>query len=132
MERGKSALRRILTTNLRQEALSYGLILPRDDGEQEMRVWCPGCGRHRLVGRFHPDEGELYLRCPGCSRPDAQYMGARMGDLLRGLRAHKPALSRCLNVIDERFHRRLVDGATPCPWCGDPLPMQSRAYVRYA
>jgi len=127
VERGKSALRRILATDLRQEALSYGLVLPRDDGEQETRVWCPGCGRHRLVGRFHPDEGELYLRCPGCSRPGAQYMGARMGDLLQGLRTHKPALSRCLNVIDERFHRRLVDGATPCPECGDLLPIRTGA-----
>ncbi len=127
VERGKSALRRILAIDLRQEALSYGLILPRDDGEQETRVWCPGCGRHRLVGRFRPEEGELYLRCPGCSRPGAQYMGARMGDLLQGLRTHKPALSRCLNVIDERFHRRLVDGATPCPECGDLLPIRTGA-----
>jgi len=127
VERGKLALRRILATDLRQEALSYGLILPRDDGEQETRVWCPGCGRHRLVGRFRPEEGELYLRCPGCSRPGTQYMGARMGDLLQGLRTHKPALSRCLNVIDERFHQRLVDGATPCPGCGDLLPIRRGA-----
>ena len=52
VERGKLALKRVLTTDLRAEALSFGLIASGAESWQETRNWCPGCGRHRLEGRF--------------------------------------------------------------------------------
>ncbi len=87
-------------------------------------MWCPGCGKRKLVGRFRPDEGELYLRCPGCSLPGTQYIGAQWGKGLRDLQAYKPAVSRVLGSIHDRFHVRSADGATPCPNCGDWLPIR--------
>ncbi len=125
VERGKLALRHILGAELRQDALPYGLIDPRGDGWRETRMWCPGCGRRKLVGRFRPDEGELYLRCPACSPPGTQYIGAHnWGDGFKDLRAHKPAVSRVLRSIHDRFHLRSANGAIPCPTCGDWLPIR--------
>lgn len=54
LHRGKLALRRLLTTELSDEAVTYGLIQPRDVGWQTTRIWCPGCGKHRLEGMLQP------------------------------------------------------------------------------
>jgi RNA polymerase sigma factor (sigma-70 family) len=125
VERGKLALKRVLTTDLRAEALSFGLIAPGAESWQETRIWCPGCGRHRLEGRFRPDEGELYTRCPGCSLPDTYNIAARMGDrFFKGIRTYKPAVSRVLGAIHAMYHVDPVDGAAICPGCREWLPIR--------
>ena len=65
LRRGKLALRRILTTDLRDEAVSQGLIAPDDAGWQQTRLWCADCGERRLLGRFG-EAGDLQLDCPSC------------------------------------------------------------------
>src|SRR4051794_3709983 len=41
LHRGRLALRRVLSTDLRPAAAGYGLGAPADDGWQETRIWCP-------------------------------------------------------------------------------------------
>lgn len=118
VERGKLALRRLLTTELRDEALAYGLISPETEGWQPTRIWCPGCGKQRLEGRLRPEAGELDLRCPACSPVSHFYYIRSQGKTLKGLRAYKPATSRVLEVIHDRYRVHSVDGATRCPGCG--------------
>jgi Sigma-70, region 4 len=65
LQRGKLALRRVLTTDLRDEAVAYGLIASSDAGWQETRIWCADCGERRLLGRFG-EAGDLHLDCPSC------------------------------------------------------------------
>lgn len=124
VERGKLALRRLLTTDLRREALSSGLILPRAENWQQTRIWCPSCGRCKLEGRFRPDEGELYMRCPGCSLPDTHEIAAHLGDGFRDLRTFKPAVSRVLGVIHYLYHVLPVNGAVLCPGCREWRPIR--------
>lgn len=124
VERGKLALQRIFTTELRDEARAYGLISPRTEDWQQTRIWCPGCGKHHLEGRFRPEEGELYLRCPGCSPRWWNYLGARLGDRLKGTRTYKPAISRALAFIHEVYRVRPVDGVVLCPGCQEWLPIR--------
>jgi RNA polymerase sigma factor (sigma-70 family) len=125
VERGKLALKRLLTTELRQEALSLGLIAPGAESWQETRIWCPGCGRHRLEGRFRPDEGELYMRCPGCSLSDTYYIAARMGDrFFKDIRTYRPAVTRLLGFIHDLFRLRPIKGAVLCPNCQEWLPIR--------
>src|SRR5690348_11793907 len=50
LHRGKLTLRRILATDLRADAASYGLVSPDGDTWQPTRIWCPDCGTHRLLG----------------------------------------------------------------------------------
>jgi RNA polymerase sigma factor (sigma-70 family) len=49
LHRGKLALRRVLTTDLRDDAVAYGLIASSDAGWQETRIWCASCGERRLI-----------------------------------------------------------------------------------
>lgn len=113
----------MLATTLRPEALAYGLVEEPASIWEETRLWCPGCGRRTLEGRFRPG-GELLLRCPACSLPHEHYIDAHMGDGLAGLRTYKPALSRVLASIHEMFHVLPIDGAGLCRRCGDRLPIR--------
>lgn len=125
VERGKAAFRRVLSTDLHAEAAAYGLVAAPEDTWQETRIWCPGCGRQKLAGQFHPDAGELRLHCFGCSpHPLGHYINAQWGDGLRDLRTYKPAVSRVLTNIHELYRVLPVDGVVRCPSCGDPVPIR--------
>jgi RNA polymerase sigma-70 factor (ECF subfamily) len=73
LSRGKVLLRRLLASELRDEAAGYALV--GDDGWRETRVWCSSCGLRTLVIRREP--GATVLRCPGCS-PAASRPGSRL------------------------------------------------------
>ncbi len=126
LHRGKLALRRILTTELRDEAAAYGLIAASDTGWEQTRIWCPACGRRRLMGRFDRDspDGRFRLHCPDC-HPDPAFAvsNTHVGDghfrnLLGDVRAYKPALSRLLTWVHGYYARGLEDGAVGCAICG--------------
>jgi RNA polymerase sigma-70 factor (ECF subfamily) len=123
LHRGKLALRRLLTTELSDEAVSYGLIQPKDAGWQTTRIWCPGCGKHKLEGWLRSREGKLYMRCPQCSSHSGHFIHSRLGNGLQDIQTYRPAVSRVLRIIDEMFRARAKDGAAPCPACGDWLPI---------
>lgn len=124
VERGKLALRRLLTGELREEARAYGLASLSDEGWQSTRFWCPGCGKHRLEGRLCSERGELDLRCPACSSlTDFLYYIHSQGKMLRGMRTFKPATSRVLETIHERYRIHSADGSTSCPGCGRWTPI---------
>jgi RNA polymerase sigma factor (sigma-70 family) len=125
VERGKLALKRLLTTELRAEALLLGVISPAAESWQQTRIWCPSCGRHRLEGRFRPAEGELYMHCPECSRPDRHYIETHRGDrFFTGVRTYRPAVSRVLCAIHEVYRLRPADGVALCPSCRQWLPIR--------
>ena len=125
VERGKAMLQRVLTTSLRSDALASGLLAPDTQGWQQTRVWCPGCGRHRLHGRFRPAEGELLLRCPGCTPPGHNhYVNSHLGDGFAGLRTIKPALSRVQRIVHGLYHIQPADGAMRYCTCGTWVPIR--------
>ncbi|HKB48260.1 MAG TPA: RNA polymerase sigma factor, partial [Ktedonobacterales bacterium] len=66
LQRGRLALRRLLTTELRDELAVYSPRAGSDAGWEETRLWCTVCGRRRLLGRYDVRGGELWLRCPDC------------------------------------------------------------------
>ncbi len=101
LQRGKLALRKVFTTELADEAVANGLVVSGEAGWQGTRIWCPGCGKHRLEGWLRPGEGKLYMRCPGCSRSDAHFIHSDLGEGLRNVKSYKPAVSRVLKVIHE-------------------------------
>ncbi len=47
LHRGRLALRRVLTTELAEEAVAYGLGIRDGVGWQDLRLWCPTCGQRR-------------------------------------------------------------------------------------
>ena len=122
LHRGRLALRRVLSSDLREEAAAYGLSAPQDDGWQETRIWCSYCGRCRLMGRYDAERGHLVLRCPGCPSPtDFPYLDhVDHNGLLAGVKTLKPALNRVMDWANTYYRRGLAEGAVRCARCGRP------------
>jgi RNA polymerase sigma-70 factor (ECF subfamily) len=119
LHRGKVALRRVLATELRDEAASYGLTPAEDDGWRETRIWCPVCGARRFVGRLTPETDTFALRCPQCYPRDRVDFARWSGrGLFRGLSSHRAALSRLSRSAHEFYGRSLSDGKAVCVRCG--------------
>lgn len=72
LHRGKRALRQLLDTELRAEAMAYGLVRSETEGWREISVWCPFCGDRRLLVRWVA--AELWTRCPNCCPGREDYM----------------------------------------------------------
>lgn len=145
LHRGRLALRHALATDLRAEAVALGIALPgtaSDDsdatdnagepGWRETRIWCPFCGRRRLVARLMPAAGEYSYQCPGrcvpSGHPDVPG-GIVVGmacdtTVAAGLSSAKSILSRLLADNDARYRRGLAQGEATCLDCGQPVPIR--------
>jgi RNA polymerase sigma factor (sigma-70 family) len=121
LHRGKLVLRRTLTTDLRAEASSYGLVSPGDDVWRQTRIWCPNCGERALMGRLAPETDHFALRCPTCSgQGHADLASWQEHRLFQGLSSHRVALSRLSKSAHTFYRRGLHEGTTPCARCGRP------------
>ncbi len=138
VERGKLALRRVLTTDLAGEAAAYGLVAT-GSGWQETRIWCPRCGRRRLLGRFDRTDGHFGLCCPGCSTGHSDTLfDTHVTGMLGDLKTYRPALSRLMEWAYVYYRGALAGGATPCIQCGRPaapvmgMPQEESSAIRDA
>ena len=119
LHRGKLALRRAITTDLRLEAASYGLVLPSGSGWHETRIWCPDCGLHRFAGRLDADTGTLALRCPRCyEQSHVSFAQWHETALFKGLKSYRVALSRLSAKGSSYYHEGLRTGTAACARCG--------------
>ena len=123
LHRGKVALHRALE----RERAAAG-----DDGAvagpawRETRVWCPLCGRHRLLGYLGETGDDLLTRCPGCCPGrDDLLTSAHLAGVFAGVTGHKPALSRLLRWLHDRYVPHLARGVMPCVTCGRPVALST-------
>lgn len=124
LHRGRLALQRILSTELRDEAAAFGLALPEDTGWHETRIWCPFCGRHRLRSRIDPATGEYAFHCAGTCEVGRVVGSARNAALLEELTSAKSIVTRHCLYLDGEYRRAIVRGAAVCPNCGREWPVQ--------
>lgn len=124
IRRGRLALRRLLTTELANEAVACGVVAPDQAGWQATRLWSPNCGRGKLEGWLRADEGKVYLRCPTCSDAHGHLIHSHLGDRLKDVRCFRPAVGRVLQFIHELYRVLPVDGAVACGGCGSRLPIR--------
>jgi RNA polymerase sigma factor (sigma-70 family) len=122
LQRGKLALRRVLATDLAQEAAAYGLVDEDTQGWRETRIWCSSCGQRRYMGAFNQRTGDLVLRCPACSHSGFNLGQAARGEPLHGGKGHKSALFRHIARAEGYFRQALTHGMVPCWRCGRPVP----------
>lgn len=131
LHRGRLALRRVLTTHLREEAVAHGLIAPNENNEnedpwQETRIWCPRCGERRLMGRFVTEAGEVphfTTRCPGCQHFVGRdfttgHHALEAGRVLSGVKGFKPALSRVHAWWNQHYQAAVTRRQVSCGRCG--------------
>ena len=123
LQRGKLALRRVLLSDSRASA-GYVVHPPDDTLWQDTRIWCPLCGRRRLIGQLRPIPGDFELRCPACypiTGPVAESHArgaAWFGRHFGGVRGLKPALNRALRWGGEYYRSALDARAAVCIACG--------------
>ncbi len=137
LRRGKLALRRVLTTELHEEAIAYGLVAPTNDAWEETRIWCPLCGGRRLLGRLRPNAGEFALTCPDCAPlygvRNAHPLGsAWFRRVFGGVVGYRPALTRLMHWVDAHYRPALVGGTLACAGCGQPIPLRHQPPPEYA
>jgi RNA polymerase sigma factor (sigma-70 family) len=127
LHRARLQLREVLSTQLRAEAESFGLITDEAEieGWRETRLWCFVCGQRKMRGRFEsrPDAGiRFYMRCPDCfERHSAYFMNTRInGPEIP--RAFGPAFKRTAREA-ALYYATAADpahGQQPCIGCGAP------------
>ncbi len=128
LHRGRVALRRVLETDLQDEAESLGLLVESPDGWQRTRIWCPVCGQHRLEGRWGSGRDELDIRCPGCH--GRGYYKVSCAGLFEGIKSFKPALTRVHTIMAELHGLSTGEGVTRCTICGGRARVVNRASAR--
>jgi RNA polymerase sigma factor (sigma-70 family) len=115
--RGKLALRRVITTQLSQEAAAYGLAEPEEEQlEQETRIWCPMCGKGRLIKYSDPSTRGISFTCSTCW----QIASAPHPHLWRGLTSPRSILARQLAWLGNHYGQATHQGVVPCDACGQP------------
>lgn len=124
IQRGKLALRRVLTTVLWEEAAAYGVCAGNNLGWQSTRIWCPSCGVRRFVGRIDPESTQhLQLRCD-CGANFVRTSPPAAFDALRGFRT---SFSRLARWHTGYFQPHLSSGVVPCANCGHPTTLHRAA-----
>jgi RNA polymerase sigma factor (sigma-70 family) len=125
LQRGRLALRRLLTAELGGELAAYTTHAKSAIGWEETRLWCTVCGRRRLVGRYDLSGGELWLRCPDCSvAADDYYTHTHSLEILGGVRGYQRAYNRLTAWVAGYYPPNLRTKVVPCQRCGRPLPLR--------
>ena len=127
LTRGKAVLRRLLASELADEASTYGLVDASDAGWRETRIWCPDCGRRKLAALRQPAPGVVAFRCPDCNgdAPGSSYplgnpvFAELVGDLVR------PAaiVARAAGWSSQYFEAGAGAGGVACTRCGRPVTL---------
>jgi RNA polymerase sigma factor (sigma-70 family) len=119
LHRGKSALRRLLSSDLCEEATRYGVTLPGSSGWQETRLWCPNCGQHRLLGWFAAGRTAFDMKCPRCHQEGGFMEPHVTGDwMLNAPKGYGRLLLSLMVWADDYFRRALAMRRAPCVGCG--------------
>ena len=121
VHRGKLALKKLLKTELRAEAETFGFV-PADQLWRETRIWCTQCGQRRLLGRL--DAEEFALRCPDCNIEANSYHSQDSAPGYSGLKSFRPALNRFIDKMHPFFLDAIHAGGATCRSCGEWLPLR--------
>jgi hypothetical protein len=134
LHRSRAALRHLLLSpTYRAEVAAYGLTNGMGEEKtewQETRLWCPRCGKHRLLGRFTSDSAAPFfrVRCVGCKEmlgPDFSSLHASLDfqKVLGDVKGFKPALNRIHSWWWEYEQRALRERHGACLSCGKDAPV---------
>lgn len=121
LHRARAEMLRVLSNDLRTEALDFGLALAPEDAEgwRATRLHCLVCGRGIVQGVFEPMEDgriNLRLRCSACETFTVNSAGAVE---FRNARSILPATKRMLRVAGTYSFTALAAGGMNRCWvCG--------------
>jgi len=140
LHRARRQLRQVLSGALREEAQAFGLAVDtkRPEGWRETGLWCPLCGRQRLIGCFEPMlQGgiNLRMRCPICtpsSLSDHIDIVNTSGIVsLENIRSFRPAWKRTLHVAPAFYAQVFMTGSQACPTCQTLMQFRGIEYYTF-
>ncbi len=115
--RGKIALRRVITTQMSEEAAAYGFSASAEEQlKQETRIWCPMCSNDRLIKYADPSTERTGFTCPSCW-PIASALHPH---IWRGVNSPRSILRRQLAWLGDYYWQAIEQGQVPCSTCGQP------------
>jgi hypothetical protein len=117
LQRGKLALRKVLTIDMQSEIQAYQTNATTQAWERTS-LWCHLCGKHRLLGMKQPDRGLFYLKCPECSPGDGVLSKNELPSLFKDIKSFKPAHHRLSEWCHNYYRRGLRVGSVTCDTCG--------------
>jgi RNA polymerase sigma-70 factor (ECF subfamily) len=124
VHRGKLALRQVLTTQLREEALAYDLVAPDAGKFQTTRLWCPFCGQRYLEGLLDVAQGDFTLQCPACVAKMGVYVSyTSMPSWFQGVSGFKPAFNRVRRWVNTYYQPAQHLQSSPGTFCGWSRPL---------
>jgi RNA polymerase sigma factor (sigma-70 family) len=130
VHRGKSALRQLLQTELRDEAPGSGMSTRDADGWTRTSARCAVCGTRTLRMRTDSGSGLLSFWCPGCHSDPAQLSYQyRLGNpffarLFHELTQPTAILARAADWSCRYFQGGVQSGHVQCTRCGRRVAVQ--------
>ncbi|MGZ3600563.1 MAG: RNA polymerase sigma factor [Ktedonobacterales bacterium] len=123
LHRARQALRQLLATTLREDAIAYGLISATESW-QETRIWCPLCGLARLHEQLSGTSTYLRLHCLRCDVPHGPFVDhLSLLGILDGVKTFKAALNRVMVWGNTYYHQGTTTGEVQCHRCIRPAPL---------
>ncbi|MBA3944487.1 MAG: RNA polymerase sigma factor [Herpetosiphonaceae bacterium] len=124
LHRGKLMLRKLLSTDLRQEAESLGILLPEEPYWHATRIWCTFCGTNHLLAYIDRTTGQMHYRCSGECIPTGTIMGGNILGPHGDLKSLKAILTRELLALHEHYEQASIAGGKHCSQCGCAMPLK--------
>jgi RNA polymerase sigma factor (sigma-70 family) len=134
ISRGKLLLRRVLETELRQDAEAYGFVRPSDAGWRPTSVWCSQCGRGKLSMSVSAPDGSMSFRCAACHPTEPVLMSyyamsnPSLARLLGPVARPTAIVGRAAGWVHDYFFAGVRSGSVQCTRCGRRTAL--RHYVR--
>jgi RNA polymerase sigma factor (sigma-70 family) len=128
LQRGKLALRQILTTAMRQEIAPY-LIHEPSDNWHETRIWCFVCGVRHLRGRLTADS-MLIVTCPACFSDPESPLFMTCPEIWGGVKGYGRALARTMDWIDSYYQSAPDNRTVRCYVCGATLLLSQLSQLK--
>jgi RNA polymerase sigma factor (sigma-70 family) len=118
VQRGKLALRRILTNAFPEEIADYRpFVAASADEWQTTRVWCPRCGQHRVESMFNRKLGLFRVRCPDCGCQNDTFNAK----LLASATGYRSAMNALFDWSDWLYKHSFKHRTVRCHGCGEEL-----------
>ena len=127
VHRGKLALRRLLTTDLRVDAATFGIVDPEAIPPLVTALWCPVCGKQRLQAHDVFGGEGADLRCPSCcTSPQVFIYSTLPARALRDPATMNAALGEKTQAVASFFRAAATGEQQRCPGCAHPMAVGVR------